>query len=103
MGRRSARPLPGCSTVFPERAVLDLSRLGFSDSSGLHATIEPSERSAAQNTRLVIIPRLVQRMFEITGLLEMLPFVEEPPRTGDDRPPAAPTAAPASSASLPKA
>jgi anti-anti-sigma factor len=66
----------------PECVVLDLSRLGFVDSSGLHATLELSKRSAAQKTRLVIIPgpAAVQRIFEITGLLDGLPFIGNPPQ-----------------------
>jgi anti-sigma B factor antagonist len=63
----------------PDCLVLDLSRLGFIDSSGLHATIEFTERSAAQNTRLVIIAGTgpVRRMFETTGFLGRLPFIDE--------------------------
>ncbi len=65
----------------PECIVLDLSQLRFIDSTGLHAAIELTRRAAAQNTRLVIIPgpEPVQRTFEITGLLERLPFVDERP------------------------
>lgn len=66
----------------PDCVVLDLSGLEFIDSSGLHATVELTKRSAAQNTRLLIIPgpEPVQRMFKITGLLPSLPFVDELPR-----------------------
>src|SRR5947208_4320923 len=51
----------------PERLVLDLSRLGFIDSSGIHGTIDAHQRCAAQGTGLVIVPgpRAVQRVFEI--------------------------------------
>jgi anti-anti-sigma factor len=64
-----------------ECIVLDLSQVEFMDSTGLHAAIELTQRAAAQNKRLVIIPGPgpVQRMFEITGLLEKLPFIEKPP------------------------
>lgn len=56
--------------------VLDLSRLSFIDSSGLHVTIELQRRAIRQNIRLVIIPgpRAVQRLFEICQLTETLPF-----------------------------
>ena len=62
-----------------ESLVLDLSRLKFIDSSGLHATVELSERATAQNKQLVIIrgPRGVQRAFEITGLAATLPLIDK--------------------------
>ena len=65
----------------PDCIVLDLSRLGFIDSSGMHAAIELTKRASAQNTRLLIVPgpEAVQRMFEIAGLLERLPFIEKRP------------------------
>src|SRR5581483_10229646 len=65
----------------PECVLLDLSQLEFIDSSGVHVTIELAERSAAESVRLVIIPgpRAVQRVFEVTGLLERLPFIDEQP------------------------
>ncbi len=65
----------------PERIVLDLSRLTFIDSSGLHVTVELAHRSAAQNVRLEIIPgpRAVQRVFQLTGLADRLEFIEAHP------------------------
>ncbi len=61
----------------PERVVLDLSRLAFMDSSGLHATIELAHRLAAQNIALAIVPGspAIQRLFDITGLTERLVFI----------------------------
>jgi anti-anti-sigma factor len=61
----------------PEYLVLDLSRLSFIDSSGVHAVIDTHERCAAEGTGLVIIPgpRAVHRLFEIFHLIETLPFV----------------------------
>ena|SRR5947209_8330066 len=63
----------------PACLVLDLSRLSFIDSSGIHALMQTHKRCAAQRTRLVIIPgpRAVQRVFEICGLSEILPFAPE--------------------------
>ena len=63
----------------PESLVLDLSRLSFIDSSGIHALIEAQKRCTERETRLVIIPgpRAVQRLFEICHLIEILPFVPE--------------------------
>jgi anti-anti-sigma factor len=56
----------------PERVVLDLSRLSFIDSSGMHATADLHWRVAQQNARLEIIPgpRAVQRAFEICRLVD---------------------------------
>ena len=60
----------------PERLVLDLSRLTFMDSSGVHATIQLSKRSQAEDFHFAIIPgsRAVQRIFDICHLTETLPF-----------------------------
>jgi stage II sporulation protein AA (anti-sigma F factor antagonist) len=61
----------------PENVVLDLSRLSFIDSSGLHVTMELQKRSTRQNIHLVIVPgpRAVQRLFEVCQLTETLPFL----------------------------
>lgn len=88
VGLRGEWDLAGVPTISrvlagkPDCLVLDLSRLGFIDSSGPHATIELTERSAAQNPRLVIIARRgpVRRMFELTGHLHRLPFIDESPK-----------------------
>jgi anti-anti-sigma factor len=61
----------------PECVVLDLSRLDFIDSAGIHAVIELHRRSEQQHTRLVIVPGApqVQHSFELIGLTEILPFL----------------------------
>jgi len=60
----------------PDRLVLDLSRLTFMDSSAVHATIQLTERSQAEEFHFAIIPgsRAVQRIFDICHLTETLPF-----------------------------
>lgn len=75
------QPISRVMDDLPECIVLDLGQVEFMDSTGLHAAIELTKRSAAQNKRLVIIPGPgpVQRMFEITGLLEKLPFIDNQP------------------------
>ena len=75
--------------------MLDLSRLAFIDSSGVHATVELARRSIAQNVRLVIIPGPpgVHRVFELTGLAGQLPFLEEQPPSRAARPRNAPDGA----------
>ena len=62
----------------PACLLLDLSRLTFIDSCGVHVLINARNRCAAQGARLVIIPgpRAVQRVFEICGLIEILPFAD---------------------------
>ena len=62
----------------PACLLLDLSRLSFIDSCGVHVVIDARNRCAEQGASLVIIPgpRAVQRVFEICGLIEILPFAE---------------------------
>jgi anti-sigma B factor antagonist len=77
----------------PECLVLDLSRLAFIDSSGIHVIIELSERAAREECRLLICPgpRAVQRVFELCGLSTRLPFVADGARPGQEpRDPAVP-------------
>ncbi len=62
----------------PESLVLDLGRLGFIDSSGIHIVVELAARASEDNVQLMICPgpRAVQRVFEVCGLTSHLPFVE---------------------------
>jgi anti-sigma B factor antagonist len=64
----------------PACLLLDLSRLSFIDSCGVHVLIKTHRRCAEQGAHLVIIPgpRAVQRVFEICGLIEIL-FADHPP------------------------
>lgn len=63
----------------PDCLVVDLSRLTFIDSSGVHSLIDTSKRCAGQRTRFVIIPgpRAVQRVFDLCGVTAILPFAVE--------------------------
>lgn len=72
--------IAGVLAGHPECVVLDLSRLAFIDSSGVHAMLELAGHSSSQNVRLMIIPGppAVQGVFEITGLTEQLPFIDKP-------------------------
>jgi anti-sigma B factor antagonist len=60
----------------PDSLVLDLSRLGFIDSSGVHAVISLARRTERLNVRLLIVPgaEAVQRVFEICHLGNRLLF-----------------------------
>ncbi|HEV7584561.1 MAG TPA: STAS domain-containing protein [Solirubrobacteraceae bacterium] len=58
------------------RLTLDLSQLTFMDSTGLNLVLSAREmcRDSGAEFALIPGPRLVQRVFEITGLVERLPF-----------------------------
>jgi anti-anti-sigma factor len=65
----------------PACLLLDLSRLSYIDSCGVHVLINARNRCAEQGVRLVIVPgpRAVQRVFEICGLIEILRFADHRP------------------------
>jgi len=58
--------------------VLDLSGLTFMDSTGVRLLVEAHARSRADSDRLVLIrgPVSVQRVLEITGVVDLLPFAD---------------------------
>lgn len=68
-----------------EAVVLDLRDLRFLDTSGLQIVVEISRRARADGFDLTLVrgPRGVQRVFEIAGLTEMLPFADSAPGDGD--------------------
>jgi anti-sigma B factor antagonist len=59
---------------------LDLSELMFIDSTGLAAVVLVSRLCERDKRALEIVPgpRSVQRLFEITGLVDVLPFQDAP-------------------------
>ena len=63
----------------PARLVVDLRRLAFIDSSGLRTIIQADANARAQGTDLVLRPgdESIQRVFELTGALDVLHF-EDP-------------------------
>jgi anti-sigma B factor antagonist len=67
-----------------EALVLDLRDLAFLDTSGLQIVVEVSRRARTEGFELTLVRggHGVQRVFEIAGLTEMLPFADRAP--GDD-------------------
>jgi anti-anti-sigma factor len=70
--------------------VIDLSRLSFIDSSGIHVLVQTHRRCAEEETRLVLLPGppAVQRVFEICDLIQILPFAPGPGSGSADTAPA---------------
>ena len=64
-----------------DRLVVDLRRLAFMDSSGLRLLLRCDEAARRDGTELSLIagPPAVQRVFQATGLLDRLTFVDPPP------------------------
>jgi anti-sigma B factor antagonist len=60
--------------------VLDLSELAFIDSTGLLAILKTRELCAERRCGFFLIPGppSVQRLFELTDLLDRLPFLDHP-------------------------
>jgi anti-anti-sigma factor len=63
----------------PSTLVIDLSDLGFMDSSGLRALVAADARARESGRRLAIVsgPPAVRRVFEITQLDRRLDFIED--------------------------
>ena len=63
----------------PQSVVLDLRDLSFIDSTGLRLILDLNSRSRENGFELGIVrgPENVHRVFEITGLGEHLPLVED--------------------------
>ncbi len=67
-----------------ERVVIDLRELEFLDSSGLRVVARAERRLSAAGRPLVLVrgSETVQRVFEITGMLERLTFIDAPGLNG---------------------
>jgi anti-sigma B factor antagonist len=67
-----------CCGEPPGLVVVDLRNLTFIDSSGLQALITGHElcRARGRELRIVPGPENVQRLFELTGMNEVLPFTD---------------------------
>jgi anti-anti-sigma factor len=64
----------------PQRVVVDLGKLAFIDSTGLRALIQADARARDSDYDLVLWPgdESIQRVFELTGAVDVLRF-EQPP------------------------
>jgi anti-anti-sigma factor len=60
----------------PARLIVDLSRLAFIDSTGLRLLLQADARARERGCELVLRPGepSVQRVFEVTGALDVLRF-----------------------------
>jgi anti-anti-sigma factor len=60
----------------PERIVIDLAGLAFIDSTGLRTLIQADQRAREAGSELVLRPgdEGIQRVFELTGALDVLRF-----------------------------
>ena len=61
-----------------QRIVLDLRRLAFIDSSGVH-TIVQAARTAQERHKQLVLRRgspVIQRIFEVAGIVGRLPFAD---------------------------
>jgi anti-anti-sigma factor len=74
--------------------VIDLRGLTFIDSSGLHTLITGHElcRARGQELRIIPGPANVQRLFELTGMKDVLPIAEDELLLDSEPPSAAPRA-----------
>jgi anti-anti-sigma factor len=61
-----------------EAIVLDLAGLSFMDSTGVRLLLQASARSRADSDRLTLLrgPAPVQRVLQISGVQDMLPFAD---------------------------
>jgi anti-sigma B factor antagonist len=73
------RLLPLCRDA-TNAVVLDLRQLTFIDASGLQIIVVAKEVCARHETEFALVPgpKHVQRVFALTGLLDVLPFQSQP-------------------------
>jgi anti-anti-sigma factor len=61
---------------------LDLSALRFVDTTGLRLVLEVTEQTRRDGRAFAVVPGVpaVQRLFEVAGVTELVPFTDGPPR-----------------------
>ena len=64
----------------PPTLIIDFRELTFLDTSGLQLVLEERQRAADENRRLFLVRGTAElhRLFELAGLDEHLPFVDDP-------------------------
>ena len=64
----------------PQRLIVDLAGLAFIDSTGLRLLLQADERCGQSGCEMVLRPggASVQRVFDVTGALEVLHFEDQP-------------------------
>jgi anti-sigma B factor antagonist len=64
----------------PELIVIDLRRLEFMDSTGLHRLVAAQQRAVQSGRRFGVVrgAEQVQRLFDLTGIAELLTIVDAP-------------------------
>jgi len=75
----------------PRTIVLDLRKVTFLDSAGVHCLIAANQACCQRGHELQIIPgpANVQRLFELTGTTDFLPFTDGATASADGHSPAA--------------
>jgi len=71
------RELAAVEATAPRRLVIDLSGVGFMDSTGLQALLRARERAAADGAHELALrrgPHQVQRVFELTKTIDVFTF-----------------------------
>ncbi|MBA3808454.1 MAG: STAS domain-containing protein [Solirubrobacterales bacterium] len=70
------RAIAGICSAPTRGIALDLAKLSFIDSTGLRAVVRGSELCREHGCEFALIPgcAAVQRVFELTGLIDVLPF-----------------------------
>lgn len=68
--------LAGLEAQRPTRIVIDLGGLAFIDSTGLRTLIQADQRAREAGTEMILRPGddSIQRVFELTGALDVLRF-----------------------------
>jgi anti-anti-sigma factor len=72
--------LQDATQASPARVVVDLTRLAFIDSTGLRLLLQADARAREHGYELVLRPGepTVQRVFEVTGAMDVLHFEDSP-------------------------